>query len=87
MRNVPAADLAKNFGRFKEIAQREPIAITSHGSESLVLLSAEEYQRLKRLDREVFAVEDLPEDLVAAIAAAEMDPEHAHLDALLDDPR
>ena len=87
MRTVRAGELAKHFGRFKELAQREPIGITSHGRDSLVLLSAEEYRRLKRLDREVYAVEELPAALVDAIARAEMDPEHDHLDRLLEPKR
>jgi hypothetical protein len=35
-----------------------------------VLLSIEEYERLKRRDRQVFRSEDIPEDLAQAIATA-----------------
>jgi hypothetical protein len=35
-------------------------------------------------DREVYALEDLPAELAEAIARAKMDPEHDHLDSLLD---
>ena len=51
MVSVTSAEFQKGFGRYGEVAQREPVTITNHGRESLVLLSAEEYRRLKRLDR------------------------------------
>jgi prevent-host-death family protein len=42
-----ALDFQRNIGRYQEIAQREPVEITRHGRPALVLLSAEEYERLK----------------------------------------
>lgn len=87
MHKVAATDLARDFGRFEKLAQREPVAITSEGRENLVLLSAEEYRRLKRLDREVLVAGELPADLLAAIETAEMDPVHAPLDALMEPER
>jgi hypothetical protein len=36
--------------------------------------------------RRSFATADLPEEEVKAIAASRMDPRHAHLDRLLEDP-
>ena len=32
MVRVTSTEFAKNFGRYREAAQREPVAITSHGS-------------------------------------------------------
>ena len=52
MTSVTSAGFQRGFGRYREVAQREPVVITSDSRESLVLLSAEEYRRLKRLDRE-----------------------------------
>ena len=43
MKTVPSSEFQKNFGAFKEIAQREPVSVTSNGRESVVLLSASEY--------------------------------------------
>jgi prevent-host-death family protein len=48
---VTSAQLQRSFGRYREKALREPVVITNHGRESLVLLSAEEYRRLKSQDR------------------------------------
>lgn len=68
---VSAATLTRNFGRFKEMAQRSPVAITSHGRESVVLLSAQEYARLKALDdRAALYAHELPADLLDALEDA-----------------
>jgi PHD/YefM family antitoxin component YafN of YafNO toxin-antitoxin module len=84
MASASSMEVAKNFGQFRMLAQREPVAITSYGHENCYLISAEEYHRLKSRDRDVWDVSDMPTDLIEAIAAAEMDPRHAHLDKLLD---
>jgi prevent-host-death family protein len=85
MTSVTAADFAKKFGQFREMAQREPVAITSHGRETCYLISAEEYHRLKARDRDVFDASDMPDDMIEAIRSARMDPRHDHLNALLED--
>src|SRR5688572_25886996 len=59
MPSVSSAELLRQFGRYRDTAQREPVTITSRGRRSLVLISAEEYDRLKRRDRQVMRVEDL----------------------------
>ena len=46
---VSASEFQRNFGYFKEVAQREPVMVTSNGRESVVLLSASEYAELKKL--------------------------------------
>ena len=50
----------------------------------LVLLSADEFRRLKQGDREVLRAEDFTESDLAAIAAAEVPAEYAALDAELN---
>ena len=49
MTTVSTSEFQKNFGHFAEIAQREPVMVTSNGHESVVLLSAAEYAELKKL--------------------------------------
>src|SRR5580698_10036849 len=54
---ITATEFAKNFGRYKEAAQREPIAITSYGRTSGYFVSAQEYaelQRLRALERRAY---------------------------------
>lgn len=67
---VSSAEFQKNFGRYRETAIREPVTITNHGRESLVLLSVDEYRRLKNRDREVLHISQLSDDDIAAIRAA-----------------
>lgn len=68
MVSVTSAEIQRQFGRFREIAQREPVTITSLGRESLVMVSADEFKRLKALDaREAFFTDDLPDDIIAEL--------------------
>ena len=79
-RNVTSAEFQKAFGRYREEALSGPVTITHHGRESLVLLSAGEYRRLKQRDREALHVWELSTDDLAAIAAAEAPAEAAAFD-------
>lgn len=84
---VSTAEFIKNYGTLADKALGEPVVITKNGRDRLVVLSAEEYTRLKRRDRRVFSVEDLTEAQVAAIERAEVPAEYAYLDAeLAEDP-
>jgi PHD/YefM family antitoxin component YafN of YafNO toxin-antitoxin module len=80
MITVGAATFVRKFGQYQSIALREPVSITSSGHERLVMLSANEYKRLKRRDRQVLAREDFAPDLVAAIAKSEAPAEAAKFD-------
>ena len=82
---VSTADFIKNYGQLADQALTEPITITKNGRDRLVILSVEEYGRLKRRDRKVYRAEDIPGDLLAAIAAAKAPEEAKALDFLLDD--
>lgn len=79
-----SADVGKNFGRFADRALVEPVTITKHGRDHLVLLSAAEYERLKRRDRQVYRTHDLPDELIEAIRAAEPAAEALAFDAEYD---
>lgn len=74
---VAAADVGKNFGQFADKALVEPVTITKYGREHLVLLSAQEYARLKRRDRRVLMLRahEVPDELASAIEATEPPPE------------
>lgn len=77
---VTSAELQRAFGRFREDALRGPVVITSHGRESLVLLSAEEYRRLKRRDRRALHPSELSDGDLAALATQEPAAETAEFD-------
>jgi prevent-host-death family protein len=84
MSTVTSAELQRNVGQYEDGALAEPVTITKNGREGLVLLSAEEYQRLTRRSRRVFAVEEMTEQ-IASIEKAPMPTGHEHLDAELKD--
>lgn len=71
MVRVSAAEVQKQFGRYTETAQREPVTITKHGRDSVVMISTAAYERLKSFDtREAYSVDDLPDDIAEAILNA-----------------
>ena len=67
---VKAADFQRNIGRYQDVALRQPVAVTRNGRESTMLISVEEYRRLKRRAREVLAIDDLTDADAAAVAKA-----------------
>ena len=46
MTRVTATEFKNNVGAFSDAAMREPVIITSHQRDRLVLISADEYRRL-----------------------------------------
>lgn len=80
---VSTADFIKNYGTLADKALLEPVTITKNGRDRLVMLSAEEYSRLKRRDRRVVKLEDFTAEEMAQIAAAEPTAEETALDAEL----
>jgi hypothetical protein len=82
---VTTAEFIKGYGALADKALIEPVTITKNGRDRLVVVSAEEYERLRRLDRRAFRAEELSEADIALIAKTEMAPEHAHLDEELGD--
>lgn len=85
---VSTAEFIKNYGSLADKALGEAVTITKNGRDRLVMISAEEYARLKRRDRRVFGAGELTEAQIAAIGAAEVPAEYAYLDAeLMDDAR
>jgi len=74
-KHVAAAEVQKNFGRYQDRALVAPVTVTKYGRPTVVILSAAEYARLKKLDRQALAIEELSEQDIAAIAAARI-PKH-----------
>jgi len=77
---VSSGEFLKSYGRISETALREPVSITSHGRERLVLLSAEEYRRLRRNDRQVLRPWELNDEDLEALRVAEPPAEAAEFD-------
>jgi len=86
MAAVSATEFAREFGRYKEEAQREPVAITTYGRVSGYFVSTHEYaelQRLRAMERRAYRLGELPRDLIEAIVTARMNPKHDDLNRLL----
>ena len=77
MVKVPSAEVQKNFGRYQDLALTEPVVVTRNGRERTVILSSQEYHRLKRRDREVLGIADFTAEDIAAIERAVAAPEGA----------
>ena len=73
---VSSTEFDKEVGRYQEAALRQPVMVTRDGRDRTVMISAEEYYRLKRRDRRMIATEDMPSELVEAVRNARMDPRH-----------
>lgn len=87
MSSVSVTEFSENFGRYREAVQREPGALVSDGRTSGYFIAPAEfdiYERMKGLARTSYTIEDLPEDILEAIGRSRMDPEHDHLNSLLD---
>jgi prevent-host-death family protein len=78
MVTVGATTLVRKFGEYQDVALKEPVTITSNGRDRLVLLSADEYKRLKRRDRRVLSRADFTAEELTAIEVSEA-PAEANL--------
>lgn len=88
MQTATASEFSKKFGQYREIVQREPIAVTSHDRVTGYFISVREYEelnRIKSLIPKAFAVEELSDELLFAIANSKMDKRHDHLNDLLEE--
>jgi prevent-host-death family protein len=81
---VTESEFQQAFDAVTEEARRTPVTITKDGRDHLVVVSAEEFARLKRRDRQVGLVADLPEEWVEAVRQAKVPDGFAHLNSELD---
>ena len=74
MIKVTSSQFIRNVGQYQDWAQREPVVVVKHNREHTVLLSADEYRRLRRRARLVRRIEELSEAEIAAISRTEVPP-------------
>jgi prevent-host-death family protein len=87
MIKATVTELARQFRRYREIAQGEPIAVVSQGRPTAYLVSASEFEELQRFRayaQQSFATVELTASEIDAVAIGRMSEEHDHLNALLD---
>lgn len=82
---VTAAEFHRNVGHYQDVALTKPVAITKNGRDRTVLLSADEYNRLKRRDRRVVRAGDLTEAEIEAIENTRMPAAYNYLNEELKD--
>ena len=67
---VSTADFLRDVVRYQNVALSRPVVVTEDGRERTVLLSIEEYERLKCWDRDVLGLEDFSVSDIANLEAS-----------------
>jgi PHD/YefM family antitoxin component YafN of YafNO toxin-antitoxin module len=67
MRRFSTVDLDKNIGDVKALAAREPVVITEHRKDRFVMMSIEDFNRLRRGGdpQRVYGAGETPSDVAA----------------------
>lgn len=81
MIRVSSGELQRKIGHIQDMALVDPVTITNNGRDRLVMISVEEYRRLKRRDREVLTLDDFTQADIEAIRNAEPPVEAAGFDS------
>lgn len=77
MERVSAGDCHRQWGKIQDMAIIRPVTITANGRDRMVLMSAEEYHRLKRRDRQVMTLADFSDDDILALESVRAPAEAA----------
>jgi prevent-host-death family protein len=80
MLTVTAAEVQRDFATWQKRALTQPVGVTKGGRPLTVIVSAEEYERLKRRDQQALRVEELDDSTLAALASTEPPDEAASYD-------
>jgi len=78
---LSASEFQDRVGEALDRSRRQPVLSTEQGRPCHVVLSYDEYRRLKARDRRAVRTEDLSDEEIAAIEASAMAPGFEHLDA------
>jgi prevent-host-death family protein len=62
-----AGEFVRAFSHYSDVALAEPVIITKNGRPRNILISAAEYDRLKKRDQQAFSAADTPDEFLAAI--------------------
>ena len=66
---VPAAEFQKKIGHYQDLALQQPITITRHGEDQLLVVSADRFRRLEQRERIAMAISEAHPEEVAAMVA------------------
>ena len=81
---LSASEFQDRVGEALDRSLSQPVLITKHGRPRNVVLSYDEYERLRARDRRALRAEDLTDEDIAALEASEMAPGYEHLNAELE---
>ena len=80
---LSASEFQDRVGEALDRSLKQPVLITKHGRPRNVVLSYDEYERLRARDRRAVRAEDLTDEDIAALEVSEVGPGYEHLDAEL----
>ena len=83
MVEISSAEAGRNFSQLREKAESEPVVVLHYNKPSVVIIAASEYERLKRRDKRVLSIEEMPTWLADLVVNGKMDARHDHLDTIL----
>lgn len=66
-RTVTSKEAQRQWKVVTDKALKEPVIITAHGRPRHVLMSYEDYEQMRRQERQAYAAADMPLDLANAI--------------------
>lgn len=72
---VTASEFKQAFDALSDKARHEPVVITEHSQDSLVVMSTDEWERLRRGDRRVGLTAELDPEWIEAVGAAAVSDE------------
>lgn len=84
MARATSLEFQRRFGDFQHQAQREPVEITRHGRRELVLMSADHYDWMLAAAKRSHRTADVSSAILEAVRRAEVDPEQALPDDLME---
>jgi prevent-host-death family protein len=82
---LSASEFQNRVGEALDRSLSQPVLITKHGRPRNVVLSYDEYERLRARERRAVRAEDLTDEDIAAIEASEMAPGYEHLNAEVEE--
>ena len=68
-----AAEVVRQFSHYSDVALVEPVVVTKNGRPRNVLISVEEYERLRKRDRRAFRAADTPDYFLTDLEALARD--------------
>ena len=80
MVSVTATDFQRNFGQYEDRALVEPVSISRHGREKVVLISKETFDQLNLRAPRAMLVSELSDEDLRNIERAHVPEEYANLD-------